>query len=171
MAVLSGRREMDGNLSNSILMDTLARGPSVTRTVRRGGRRMLRGVGRRTRRGKRAKGMFPLEGCIGILNIKWPGFLILCWRELNKAIEWRNCWLIAGSESLCRIARLNLNFISQLLTWQWRQTMKHKWPGTYLDKDKIRTVLFNGSFHQPVLTEGRWNPTECRFVDSSWRLL
>lgn len=47
MAVLNIRRswlrEMDGILSNSILIDMLAPEPSMTRTVRRGGREILQG--------------------------------------------------------------------------------------------------------------------------------
>ena len=51
MAVLNIReswlREMDGILSNSILIDMLAQEPSVTRTVRRGGREILQGEGKK----------------------------------------------------------------------------------------------------------------------------
>lgn len=44
---------MDGILSNSILIDMLAQEPSVTRTVRRGGREILQGEEKRKRERER----------------------------------------------------------------------------------------------------------------------
>lgn len=61
MAVLNIRErrlgEMDGILSNSILIDMLAQEPSMTRTVRRGGREILQGEGER-----KGEGGLEIEG-------------------------------------------------------------------------------------------------------------